>query len=204
MNVYLVDIGQLSNIDNKFHFYNKLVFSSKKSMENYVNSVLEVDKATDIAIEDVHPFYSGEVKRKHLDFTTKSVVESGETPVPMRIRLAISHMRPHVDVGPRPGFRFDKTEIEKPSSVLLSEVKVSEEYNMKLKVVGKLGSGVLKYKSLDEPKSKWQDVDYYNMFEQQEADEIGFSEIELFEKEVIRLFGRKFLQDNVVHFKGVM
>lgn len=203
MNVYLVEIGQLSELDNKFHFYDKYIFSSKKSMENYVNSVLEVDKATDIKVADSHPFYAGEKKRKILDFTTMSVEDGINPSKPMKMRFVISHMKPHIDVGPRNGFRFDKSEVEVRSSRDLSEVKTSEAYGSEYKIEGTLGSAELLHRPIGGDSSEWAPVDIFAAFEQQEADVIGKSEVEKFQDEMIRLFGLNFLRQNVLHFKGV-
>lgn len=108
MNIYLIEIGQISQIDNQFHFYNKVVFTSKRSMENYVNSVLEVDKATDVVIDDCCvTFHTGEKKRKMVDFTTMSVEMDDQPSKPIRVRFVISQMKPMSDVGSRNGFRLE-------------------------------------------------------------------------------------------------
>lgn len=205
VNVYLVEIGQLSEMDNMFHFYNKLLFGSKRAMENYVNQVLEVDKATNIEIDDysVTTYYTGEQRRKTLDFTTMSVEMDGQPSKPIRIRFVISHMKTQIDVGPRNGFRFDSDNREYPDPSDLTDVKVSEKYGSEYKVSGKLGAAELLHRPMGGDNSEWTPVDIFAAFEQQEADVIGKSEVELFQDEMIELFGLNFLSQNVLHFQGV-
>lgn len=88
MTVYLIETGQLSNLDNKYHFYDKEIFSSQKAVDFYLNNSLECNKATNVEIEeDKYCFHRGEKKRTMVSYECMSV---DEEPKLMKVRVIIS------------------------------------------------------------------------------------------------------------------
>ena len=92
MNVYLIETGGLSNIDNKFHFHEKEIFTSQKAVDFYLKTSMECNKATNIEIEeDKYCFHRGEKNRKVITYECMS---ADEEPRLMKIRLVISKIEP--------------------------------------------------------------------------------------------------------------
>lgn len=88
MNVYLIETGQLSNLDNKYHFYDKEIFTSQKAVDFFLKSSMECNKATNIeTFENEYCFHRGEKKRKMITYECMS---ADEEPKLMKMRLVIS------------------------------------------------------------------------------------------------------------------
>jgi hypothetical protein len=51
---------------------------------------------------------------------------------------------------------------------------------------------------------EWITVDFYRAFCHDEVPVGEYTELEIFEREMIELFGLNFLRQNVLHFQGVM
>ena len=49
---YVLSIGSLSKIDDKFHFYDIEVFTSKKKVEKSIKNRIEINKGSDVVYED--------------------------------------------------------------------------------------------------------------------------------------------------------
>lgn len=46
--IYVLQIGQLSKLDNQYHFYDIDVFSSKKKIEAEIQNRIDVNKGTNV------------------------------------------------------------------------------------------------------------------------------------------------------------
>jgi hypothetical protein len=56
--VYVLRTGDLSKIDNQFHFYGIEVFSSKKKIERAIENRILINRGINVHREECHP-YSG-------------------------------------------------------------------------------------------------------------------------------------------------
>lgn len=97
--VYVVEIMQLSNIDNKFHAYDMEVIApdkvlqGSKGVEAYVKNMIECNKGTDVVWDDKSiTFRRGEKATVEVTYNCMSIPSEGESPKKMRVRYVIRKM----------------------------------------------------------------------------------------------------------------
>ncbi len=90
--IYLLETGQLSKIDNKFHFYETEAFSTMKKVILETKKRIDVNKGTDLVVEDMHSCH-WEVQVTHMTYNCMSTSFGGEIPKPMTNRFIIRKIK---------------------------------------------------------------------------------------------------------------
>ena len=91
--IYLLETGQLSKIDNKFYFSDKEAFSTMKKVILETKKRIDVNKGTDLVVEDMHTFSHGEVQVTHMTYNCMSTSFGGNVSKPMTNRFIIRKLK---------------------------------------------------------------------------------------------------------------
>lgn len=91
--IYILETGQLSKIDNKFYFSDKEAFSTMRKVILEAKKRIDVNKGTDLVVEDIHAFGHTEVKNTRMTYNCMSTSYGGETPKPMTNRFIIRKLK---------------------------------------------------------------------------------------------------------------
>jgi hypothetical protein len=93
MYVYLLTCGQLNNIENRFEFYDRDVFSSEKKALINIDNRIDVNNGYNVTKEKVNLG----IRNEYLEVTYScmSAPCSGEEAKPMRIRYCLYKMEIH-------------------------------------------------------------------------------------------------------------
>jgi hypothetical protein len=81
--IYVLQIGDLSSIDNLFHFYDLEVFTSRKKIEQAIQNRIEVNKGTDVVRDEG---YCG-IGTKSCTFITYNCLSTEGKPMRVRYKL---------------------------------------------------------------------------------------------------------------------
>jgi len=101
--VYIIEIGQLSRIDNIFHFYDMEVFPSKESAVANIKNMIECNtrgKFSELVSsgqvevnENMTTFNRGEMSSTHYTYNCMSHAAPGEEAKEMRVRYVLKKMK---------------------------------------------------------------------------------------------------------------